>query len=298
MIISKHNEGDGNFHKRFYFSSWGEMVDYTKNAPSSVLHDDRASRRHEGGDKPWCGSNTFDQAYDLARNGWTEQAHAMSKATKPLFAKIVGLIEKPMIRYNVEGHAIDIGRYVDGLPECVMQFTHTLDKGGKSVVRVVYNVGANCGINTDTMIRKGTLVFTLCRLLEFHGSRVQLEVTEYTKHEDSGNTIITTLVKEPSQPFDPGRLAFALCNPSMLRRFHFGILETAEPHILSAISIPGGYGYAREFPPALKPKCDIYIPAGMGINMMDHKQMEQWLFTQLQNCGIKLRPQLIKAKGA
>ena len=67
-------------------------------------------------------ASSLDEALRVAIDGWPEGLDKARKLATPLFEKVSHLIERVEPAFDIEGGALDIGRYHDGDPEMFMRF--------------------------------------------------------------------------------------------------------------------------------------------------------------------------------
>lgn len=274
------------------FFTWGEYVRQAESAPSPLSTEQRASRRHGGGHGDgWAGTDTFEEALELAHSGDVKQFKTIEKEARLLLDSLSANIERQDTIYDVEGRNIDIARFVDNEPECWMDFTPT---SKKSIVEVTVCIGGNCSVTAETLRRKGMASMILVQLLELNGYRVGVTIAETTQRSDA-EFVTLARVKEPNQPMDGPRLAFAICHPASFRRLWFSIAETltADECKRWGIRNDGGYGCSVEIPKKYRGK--VYIgPAEGAIHVETDKDMKEWVLQQAEKCGVKIKRRLAK----
>lgn len=269
------------------FQSWGALLDVAVNGKSEIGDDHRSSRICR---RTWHGVKKFEEAVVLAREGWLSAAQDTHAIVAPIFDKVSSLIERTDVLYDVEGHGIDIGRFVQGEPECWQRFeTVTVDGPGHKIIRIVFNQVAHCEVGHNVIKTRGVAALALITLLEYAGHRVELIVNsgawKFGKHSEA-----PIIVKRADDALDEGRLAYALCHPSMLRCLYFSVWETSkEAHALGAYH---GGGYGR--PCHVLDRGDIYFSADQ--RAWDTPEaMQGWLMGELERQGIKLNKDAARA---
>lgn len=266
------------------FDSMGAFLQYVEIAP--VLSEKRASESSNG---TWAGTDTFKQALTLARDGWQNEAHKINQLSSPIIERITSLVERSSIIYDVEGIGIDVARYLDGEPECWQRWdTQYVESQGTRHVHIVFNVAVSAGIDTEVIRARGAAVAALIESLEYSGARVRLDVAlGYGKWEAYIN------IKAADQPLDVPRMAYALGNPSMLRRLCFRLLECQPEHKLLGVD-EYGYGGIRwkgyDFTAPCSVQGDIYFAASaLGEpQWTDAKSTTQWIMNQIKKQGVTL----------
>lgn len=154
------------------YDSWSAFIDHAEHGKATVSKP--RSHREVWEEMPlsWYGGASRPVAFSLARDGWPEGEDYIKPLTLALVDKVSSLIERPVYIYDVEGHGIDVARYVDGEPECWLRQDVRITEGpGRRIVRIVANGFASCGIEPDVIRAKGAAVAALAELLELAGVR-------------------------------------------------------------------------------------------------------------------------------
>ena len=261
------------------YDSWGDFVEH---CASPCDHTDRASTRN---DPAFRGVPDAEAAYTLARDGWTEGTKRARRLSDPLVEVISSRIERVEPTYVLEGTgALDIGRYLDGEPECWVRFTPELVDGpGTKHLTVLYNGTVSAGVDKEVIAAKGAVMAALVELLEMAGHRVQILLGHSTERMGNRAEILVP-VKSYDQPLDIDRLTFALAHPACLRVLAFSCWEHMTPQWRERMNVgqSGGYGH----PVTLQDKADITIPAE---NVSTPDAARAWILRQLAAHNITLR---------
>ena len=93
------------------YKSWGEFVDKAENGKTDMLEHRRASRERQ---KNFTGVEDYKDAFKLAKEGWREGTVSINEMATPLFDHVSKMIERVEVTHDVEGHSIDVARFVDG----------------------------------------------------------------------------------------------------------------------------------------------------------------------------------------
>lgn len=268
------------------FDSWFEFVEFGKNRKkSSNSHE---SSRNVGNDH-FTGTNNFQEAVELAENGWADGRKKITGLSNALLNKVTQLIQREEIRFDVTGNDFDIALVNQGVPECWMRFENTeVQSGtGHKVVRMSYNCAASAGISTEVITARGAAACALIEALEYAGFRV--EVTLYQSVDSRHVTpkpyyTIKTLLKPADQQLDIDKLAFAIMHPSTLRRFMFAVEESSEQFFKDTSC----YGHPADL--TKDQKGDIYIAHSyLGeLQWTSPKVATDWILSELRKQGVIL----------
>lgn len=280
------------------FSSWNEFVQYVaegkvtaKSVTDSMQHSQEVAERGDN----HRGTRTFAEALKLANDGWTEKEKEVRALINPMFDAVSSLIEKIDVSYDYEGHNIDVGRFVEGEPECWQKFeTKIVDGSGNKIIRLVFNASVSAGIRPNVIIQRGAAIASLIELLEFAGHRVELILAfcgrEFRGSSKEVRNEFYIPVKDANQPMDLAKLIYILAHPSVLRRLYLRAMELeTDDEFISDMNVGFGYGRPSEIPE--DKRGDIYIghASSEEDTWRDSKLVDQWLKDQLTKQGIILR---------
>jgi hypothetical protein len=192
-------------------------------------------------------SATFDDVLKFARRGWPEgAAHAkrlLSQFTLP------PLIETHSATFHdVTGAYVDVGQYVQGTPECMVNFTP--DTRPIRFVKIIVSAVYSGSFTTDKAINRGVTIAAVIDALESRGIRCDVELVTALSGHDNGKLFIHLPLKVSENPLNLDTLTFAIAHPAYLRRLIFAIMEIQSPAVRSNFSVGGTYGNVIPLPPA------------------------------------------------
>lgn len=200
----------------------GKQVVFTSMADVITSMADRPGKYRAGGDDAWTGARSLGHAVSMLRDGWSEG--------REIVDNIVGSLESDLqqvahdmvqeMTHDVAGAYPDMGRYMDGEPECMVQFVPTSDTTSGQVTRLLIDNGANAGHSAGWMTARAGAVAALVHVLGMVGKSVEVWVASPV--EISGHRHDTVVrVHEAGAPVNVDSIAFALGHPAMLRRIMF-----------------------------------------------------------------------------
>ena len=207
------------------------------------------------GDKAFTGSESFEEAQQLAISGWAEGRDAMGADVE--FAKAKqATFKRPDWEYSRAGQRVCIPSYVAGAPMHMMLLDDE-DATPLPIVRIFCDIGATWNTSTEAMTRKGAAIVALIDQIERAGQRVELIATQISEtHGQYEEQHIHITVKESFEPLDLDRVSFAVAHPSMLRRVCFRIMEFTFENRVKA------YGMVEKMKNI--PEDAMYIPPMLG----------------------------------
>lgn len=184
-------------------------------------------------------SADWDHHVDLMTTGWADGrnqfAAARADSGVPVNAPVVESFEA---HFDVCGSVVDMGRYVDGEPENMLDYRLEEIEGAGNIITIVAGGAVTGGTSTTTMIRYGVGLACTIDLLESNGYRVELLVAYSSKHPNYtkylGKQYLNAVVpiKRADEPLDVERFVKTLVCPSWFRRGMFRVDE-AMVHELS-----------------------------------------------------------------
>lgn len=247
------------------FDSWGAYVDTA--ARDEIERMGRSSRDH--GDPSFLGTETFEDALKLARDGWKDGAEQLSELAARLEGRLgnVSTVKQP--GYSIVGPGVlDMGRYLMGHPEPYMVFRDSeelTDVNPDRVLKVIVCAGANANLSDTEIWWRGAAAIAITDLVESGGARVELELARESAGRYGANGaarhVRRVMVKRAQDHVAPEILAFALAHPSSHRRIDWGVRETLASNVRLAMgSWPaGGYGRSQDLAIADRDGA-LYVP--------------------------------------
>lgn len=205
------------------FETFNDFLEAALVVPAN--QDSSSSRRIDDGRNPWSGTKTFEEAVELAQRGWAEGASKALQFRASITDAVREIITSRSTSYtwDVAGQFIDIGRYLEGEPECF----GTLDDAGQTasqpVVKIFVNLAASGSVSVESLFARGAVILAAIDVLEATGKRVEVVAS----HGSRGKTLFEAFVtvKRPDQSVDADRLAFVLAHAGCLRRLFFSVME-------------------------------------------------------------------------
>lgn len=203
------------------YDSLGEAVRHAKNNPSPSSS--------ESGSMSFAGTKDLAEACDLALNGWSEVRPQVDKLFGELESSIALTLDEQFgIRFDYSGDSVDMGRYMSGDPECMVDYVTEPQARMGRVIKVMVNVANSARITTEQITNRGVVIVALLDVLKKLGLGVELwtEMAIADQTVDRGNRF-SQLVKihDSSEMLDVDSTMFAIAHPSMLRRIGFGSIE-------------------------------------------------------------------------
>ncbi len=208
---------------------WASWSEYVENAAKCgpVFADE------SGAHKPntaWNGNVSYQKAIDMARHGWSEVRADVDVLIENIDAHISPVLKPAFESYfDVAGGAVDVGRFLDGEPECMVE-TRLVEiaKPGR-VITILVNGGFRALITPDDIKKRGAAIVGLIDALERmqHSTEIALEMSCEDGEGNETGPFLTHLVwlKRSEETLDIDTLMFALAHPARHRRMTFALRE-------------------------------------------------------------------------
>lgn len=225
--IDKRTGEEGGKTRTIEFDDFDDFLHTVRTVPRSSGAGDSSESNNES--KTWDMNAGWDGANEMANRGWSDGLAKM--------ARVRDLVDMPdqsdrsiqaQAFYSDEGDEVDIDRYLDGEPECMIQFTPELTPSYGRVAKIIVNLAASCGISSATQYHRGAAACILIDALESAGVRCEVWCLPFCSREGKNRFVSKILVKRPDQHVEPDRMAYMLAHPAVMRRLGFRLLEQQE----------------------------------------------------------------------
>lgn len=260
------------------YESLGEAVRHAQNNP--------APRSSNGSDKEFSLTASLQDACELATKGWSDVRPQVDKLFGELESSIAMVLDESYsIRFDYSGDSVDMGRYMSGDPECMMDYVTEPQARMGRVIKVMVNVANSARITPKQIMDRGVVVVALLDVLNKLGVGVELwtEMAIADGGVDSGKRF-SQLVKihDSSEMLDVDSTMFAIAHPSMLRRIGFGSIEQGARKDLAL----GCYGYPSKMICNDIVSADIMIEKLQDSNEYMTKSPVQWVVDTLNGLDL------------
>ena len=209
------------------FSNINDYVEYIDN-PKNNKPSREISSQTEG--KNFTGTSSYEEARDLLQFGDEKTLDEIKKIQRELkIDKLLGNnINKKKSYMDVVGYQPCVPLFLNGVPNCMISDEKT--KTDFKILNLYLNFCVSARVGTSDLQKAGAIHAMMIDLLEKKGYRINLYIGEVSTC--GGETIMNCVkVKTDREPLNLKKLAFAMANPSMLRRIGFKYTEVCESHI-------------------------------------------------------------------
>lgn len=230
----------------YVFDSWDEFLTRLHDEPNGVFKSRSSIKPNDTNGKNWAGSKDYATAEKLAREGWLGPVAQIEKVCGHVEERIDTSILQTTFdsRFDVAGGEVDVARYLDGEPECMIESTPIRISRHGRAVRVVIPGAYSSATSEKAILGRGAAVVALSDTLAKAQHPLEIWVCYAGAQEMRGKPIFQALVRvqRADEPIDIGRLGFALAHPSSLRRIGFRAVETLVKTSYVAKPLEWGYG--------------------------------------------------------
>jgi hypothetical protein len=219
--------------------SWQEFLDAAQR-PETV----QGSGRH--GKTEFAGAD-WDEALRLAVDGWQvplEQAD-VTVGTLRERAGIGATVTTLEPTWDVTGSEVDMAAYLAGVPECMIDAVPRRTSKRGRVVTFLIPAGYGHEVKHEAIINRGLALATLsAAIIEAgHGVEIWSGEANLIGPENNERFAAVARVISAGEPFDVGRLIFAVAHPAMLRRLWFAVRDGLDVELAQLI-LAANYGRA------------------------------------------------------
>lgn len=214
------------------FESIKEFYDYVCNTPINETFRWTQLSSSSENRRGWYGTDTFEEAAELLKNGWDAAAEDLTRKLKLAETqKDVQMVYKNIL--SVCGFQAIVPLYLQGVLNNMVNKRITPIKNKVITINKVISVSSS--ISAETMKKESIKCFQIIKKIEASGIRVNLNLMMGT-----GHACVKIRLKSANEKLNISKLAFPLVHPAMFRRLYFRFVETY-PTIPKNFS--RGYGY-------------------------------------------------------
>lgn len=185
--------------------------------------------------KHWTKTESFSEAVDLFKNGWSDMASKLVQKLKVIESKTEPTM-KPRNQLNVCGYQAIVPLYLQGVPNCMVDKKMVPVK--QKVITLNKSIDYNGGTSSDKIVEESIKAMMIVKKLEAQGFRCNLNIVLGTS-KGAYKFYVKVRIKSANEKMNISKLAFPLVHPSMLRRLFFRFIEVY-PKITS--DFVHGYG--------------------------------------------------------
>lgn len=169
------------------------------------------------GNASWSGTNTYEEAYKLAKYGWPEGLEMLTKEVNAA-KKIIPQIMQRKRRYDIAGHFPNPGRAAAGEAFSMVRKGNTFKQ--KPVLPIRLNINVNANVSSNSIMQWGAAICSYIDMIEMQGHSVEL--TTVMESSSRGPDLSFQFVQKPAhQNLSMSSVVFWWAHPSAQRRINF-----------------------------------------------------------------------------
>jgi hypothetical protein len=223
------------------YGSLREFADYQLEHPGYK----GLEQRSESSNRKFAGVNSMAEAAERAYKGLPESGVKVLRASRKLAHSAVQQVNRTTLvsTYDVAGSYVDMGRFIEGTPECMVDYLFDTTPVINPVVKIASNVNASGGVPKSELEKRGKLVVALIKAIETSGRSTELWIDSTNESYDGKHVYrIAVQIKRPAQPLDMGAVMYAFTDPSMLRALMFNAMHALPKALYPDYGVGHGYG--------------------------------------------------------
>ena len=164
---------------------------------------------------------SFGEALRLFREGWAEEMpEALDIAESAVtMAEQEQMVETFQPVWDVTGAEVDVARYLQGEPECMIDFPLTETSKVGRVITLAVGTAISSAVSSSSYLKRGRCIVALALALSRLGHAVEVWAYDSSTSNAAGEheAHSRVMVKSAHDEIDPARLMFALAHPAMHR---------------------------------------------------------------------------------
>jgi len=246
------------------YASVAELVEHGQ-APCD-MPDYRRASQDTTCPESWDYGVGYQGALELVKTGWVQGAEKMRTLADAMYEKIAPQVTTwHETEHAISGACVDVGAYLTGAPECMLEFKPT-ERAGAPPVDIVVSICASYKVTAEQICNKGAAILAAIDVLEQRGCAVSVRAEFTTCYTTKSSRIpyrlsYVIILKRPGEVLDVDAMAFVLMHPAMSRRLIFAAMEHAPAMYrkVLTVTLEGAYGRVQAHPNYSTNDNTIYI---------------------------------------
>ena len=167
----------------------------------------------------FTGYASFDDALKFVETGWSDGHKEVVKGMSGMIEQR-GYLEGDELNPGMSGSVVDVVAFIEGRPDCYMDFEEIEDS--RPVLKVGVQFSAQAKYSSQCFTNRGSAMLSLVEILEASGIPVELWGYANTQYCNEIQRI-DVLLKPSSEPIDIDRIAFVLAHSAFYRHIGFAV---------------------------------------------------------------------------
>lgn len=231
--------------------TWTEWIEVVKaQRPNLPRHVAENVNFANGGDPDqWLGDGSVDDAIRYAEGeGWRAPIVDSERLVAHIETDLgMSMVNDFVTTYDVAGSEVDMGRFMAGEPECMIESLPMKVMRTGRVIKIAVPVCYPSTMRAETVKARGAAVMALVNAFAMMQHPVEIYAGisfEGDKHGSKKDRLSYSIkVQDADQPLNMGRVMYALAHPTMLRYLGFAAEHQEKEEAVSSFSIGGSYGH-------------------------------------------------------
>lgn len=206
------------------FDSFNAFITHAEQNPNG---DRRLTNFHN---ENWHGARNLEHAVTTARAGLPGdgvKALAVAQTASADYRALDGYRAETF--FDTAGAYVDMGRYLSGEPDCMVDYQFQQVNEIRPVVTVACNVAVLASVDADAIRARGEATVAAIQAIETSGRSVEVWADMTSKCCADGyrdkSVRVSVLIKRAGDVFDIGKFMFCMTSPAMFRVFGFNARE-------------------------------------------------------------------------
>jgi len=217
--------------KKIRSGDYLEFIDYARNRKRSTKSINSNIIDSRNTDSAWNGTETIEEAFSYAENGWDSGIKQME-----LSDGILSNGNGMLVNNSIQGSMVNMGNYLMGLPDNMLEFSELREFNLEELI-IYVPLAYTAGNSLKKALNFAKNVTTIVNEYQSHHSVKVIGVFD-TRHGNK-RFINYVTIKDFNERFVLNAIAFAF-HPSFFRRLWFSVLEGES-------FISGGYGGSNSY---------------------------------------------------
>jgi hypothetical protein len=237
------------------FGSIHEFTDFLDKAPLNEVFANGSLSSRSTGDSRWAGTNTYEEAEKLFREGYLAVASRLAKAVPVSTTSAPARRSKPT--FSVVGGHASVPRYIQGIPTNMIHREPVVVKN--KIIVINRDISFSANTSATAIEEEGIKALAIVKALENKGFRVKLNIF-FAGSVKNETIAFRTTIKKPEERLSLSKVAFPLVHPSILRRFGLAFVERFPD--LKETGFRYGYGMpdGAKLKEAISDDKEIFLP--------------------------------------
>lgn len=206
------------------FDSLKEFYDYICETPFNEAFR-WAGHSSVTGSKSWTKTESFEEAIELFKHGWSDMAGKLVQKLKIIESKTEPMM-KPRSKLDVCGYQAIVPLYLQGVPNNMVNKKMVPVK--QKVITLNKSIDYSGGVSADSIVEESIKAMQIIKKLEAQGYRCNLNIVLGSSEGHGAyrkQFLLKIRIKSANEKLNVSKLAFPLVHPSMLRRLFFRFME-------------------------------------------------------------------------